>query len=104
MGHWARDGKGKGRELGACYVVDSSSSAPEVGVSYVESEEQQLHYVASVTAESALCMAVEHGVMLLSSPGYSVLDSECCWRSDFGKVSTTLDQKGNPLAKAQEGS
>ena len=104
VGHWARDGKGKGLELGASYVVDSSSSAPEVGVSYLESEEQQLHYVASVTAESALCMAVEHGVMLLSSPGYGVLDSGCCWRSDFGKVSTTLDQKGNPLAKAQEGS
>eukprot|EP00435_Cladocopium_sp_Y103_P060613 s808_g22.t1 len=104
VGHWAREckqprdatasstasgsgGKGKGRELGASYVVDSHT-ATETGASYVETENQQLHFVASVSncptmsqrlmdERASLCLAVEQEVLLVSSPGFGILDSGC---------------------------
>ena len=104
FGHWAREceqprdsgsaasstagGKGKGKELGASFVVDSSSQPSEVGASFVEPEESHLHFVASVFREASMlqrlasmtassCLAVEHEALLVSSPGFGVLDSGC---------------------------
>ena len=71
FGHWAREceqprdsgsaasstagGKGKGKELGASFVVDSSSQPSEVGASFVEPEESHLHFVWLLSSVRRLC-------------------------------------------------